>query len=62
MQNLLCSILRSYEANTLSCHNSSFLINEAPLFKRIAFNVALFDVALFNLALFDIVLFDVELF
>ena len=49
-------------AIVLSCHNNSFLINDAPVFKVLAFNVALFDVTLLNLALLDNVLFDVELF
>ena len=45
-----------------SCRNSSFLINDAQLFKLVALNVALFDVALFNLVQFDAAMFDVELF
>ena len=49
-------------AIVLSCHNNSFLINDAPVFKVLAFNVALFDVTLLNLALLDNALFDVELF
>ena len=45
-----------------SCHNNSFLINDAPLFKLAAFNGTPFDIALFNLALFYAALFDAELF
>ena len=46
---------------TFSCQNNSFLINDAPLFKVVAVNIAL-EFALFTFALFDAVLFDVELF
>ena len=40
-----------------SCQYNSVLINDAPLFKVVAFNVALFDVSLFDAALFDAELF-----
>ena len=49
-------------AITFSCQNNPFFINDAPLFKIVAFIVALFNVALFNLALFEAVMFDVTLF
>ena len=49
-------------AITFSFQNNPFLINDAPLFKVVAFIVALFNVALFNLALFEAVMFDVTLF
>ena len=49
-------------AITFSCQNNPFFINDAPLFKVVAFIVALFNVALFNLALFEAVMFDVTLF
>ena len=35
-----------------SCHNNSFLINGAELFKLVAFNLALFDPAVFDVDLF----------
>ena len=35
-----------------SCHNNSFLINDAELFKLVAFNLALFDPAVFDVDLF----------
>ena len=35
-----------------SCHNNSFLINDAALFKLVAFNLALFDPAVFDVDLF----------
>ena len=41
------------------CQSNSFLINDAPQFKVVAFKVALFDVVLFNLAQFDAALFDI---
>ena len=44
-----------------SFQNNFCLINDAPLFKLVAFNVALVDVALFKRALFDAALLDVEL-
>ena len=45
-----------------SYHNNFFLINDTPLLKLVAFNVALFDDALLHLALFDAALFDFERF
>ena len=48
-------------AIVFSCQYNSLLINDAPVFKVVAYNFALFDSALFNLELFDAVLFDVEL-
>ena len=62
---LCCAVVKQHIiAATIifSCQNSFFLINDAPLFKNVAFDVAVFDVALFNLALVDVALFDVELF
>ena len=62
---LCCAVVNQHITATIiifSCHNNSFLINDAPLFKVAAFNVSLFDIALFDLALFDATLFDVELF
>ena len=50
------------KAVAFSLHNNSFLINNLPLFKSVAFNVALFDDALFNPVLYGTSLFDVELF
>ena len=55
-------------AITLSCHNNFFLINDAPLFKFLAFNVALYQMLYYlmlhclKLSCFKIVLFDVPLF
>ena len=59
-----CAVVKQHIIATaiiFICHNSSILINDAPLFKAVAFHVALFDAALFNLALFDDALFDVVL-
>ena len=50
------------KAITFSLHNNSFLINNLPLFKSVAFNAALFDDALFNPVLYGTSIFDVELF
>ena len=62
----LCrAVVRHYIIATailFSWHNNSFLINNVPLFKRVAFNVALFDIAPFNLAVYDTSLFDVDQF
>ena len=70
-----CAVVKQHIIATaiiFICHNNSVLINDAPLFKAVAFHVALFDAALFNLALFDdalfahyvniVLLFDVPLF
>ena len=62
---LYCAVVKQHIITTaliFSCQNNSFLINYAPLFKFVTFNILLFDVALFYLVLFDAALFDVELF
>ena len=62
---LYCAVVKQHiitRALIFSCQNNSFLINYAPLFKFVTFNILLFDVALFYHALFDAALFDVELF
>ena len=41
-----------------SCHESSILYNDAPLFKFAAFSVAIFDVTLFDVALFIVAMFQ----
>ena len=45
-------------ATIFSSHNNSFLINDAPLFKFVAFIVALFDLALFDAAQSNVKLFQ----
>ena len=60
----MCNVLCSSETAqylVVIINNNAFLINNAPLFRLVAFNFAVFDVALFNLALFDAALFDVLL-
>ena len=55
-------ILQSSSNILFRCHNNSFLNNDAPLFKLVAFNVALLNIALSDLELLDAALFEVELF
>ena len=60
---LCCAVVKQDIIRTamiFSCQNNSFLINDAPLFKVVAFNAALFNVVQFNLALFDAAMFDVD--
>ena len=55
-----CAPVKQHIITTLiifSCQNDSFSINDAPLFKAVAFNIAL-DVGLFNLGRFDASPFD----
>ena len=68
---LVQHILQLWSNLSFSCHNNSFLINNAPLFTAfnainapplVAINLSLFDVALFNLALLDAALFGAEPF
>ena len=61
---LCCAVVKQEIMTTqiiFSFQNNFCLINDAPLFKLVAFNVALVDVALFKRALFDAALLDVEL-
>ena len=61
---LCCAVVKQDIMTTqiiFSFQNNFCLINDARLFKLVAFNVALVDVALFKRALFDAALLDVEL-